>query len=897
MASLSDDYLLFLQSMKDYAILVLNAEGMVIFSNDAIENITGYTASEIVHKPFDLLYTEGERQANKLPLTLEKAADSGRAEEEGWQTRKNGSRCWANTVINPICDHQNRLTGYTVVMRDMTTHKASEQELKRSEEKHRLLVEGVKDYGIFMLDPSGMISSWNDGGRQITGYSSYEIIGKPFSLFFTNPDQEIKKPERVLAETLEKGKYNEEGWRVKKNGSFFWAAVVITPLFNDRNQHTGFAHVIHDLTEQKESERSLRESEEQRRLLIQSVKDYAIFMLDPMGVIISWNEGARRIKGYTEEEITGKHFSIFYSLAERESEKPWRELTIAKTRGTYEEEGWRIRKDGSMFWANVVITAIHNNAGQHIGFSKVTRDLTWRKDAERALRESEERARLLMENVKDYGIFMLDPDGIVTSWNEGVKRIEGYAAYEVIGKHFSLFYPPEDIASDRPAIELGIAKSAGKYEQEGWRIRKDGSRFWASVAITSIISTSNELVGFSNVTRDLTERRAIEETLRNSEERYRLLVGQVKDYGIFMLDEKGRIISWNEGAKRINGFESADILQKHFSIFYPQADVDNEKPALELKIAREYGKYEEEGWRVRKDGSLFWASVVITAIHNDAGALIGFAKVTRDLTERKKAEQALRESEERSRKLAEETNRANIILAYANQELEQFTSIASHDLQEPLRTVKSFLTLVDSRMPEDVPENLKIYIHKSIDATDRMRELIQNLLQYTQVSKQEIVRESVSVEDLVSTVLQNLKGSVETTGASVTLENGVPFVQGDRTQLLQLIQNLVGNAIKFSAGNVPQVRIRTVQKNGEYMFSVSDNGVGIAPENHHKVFEIFKRLAVGKYQGTGIGLSICKRIVERHQGKIWIESELGKGTTFHFTLPAHNSGHVLTEKI
>jgi PAS domain S-box-containing protein len=897
MASLSDDYLLFLQSVKDYAILVLNPEGIVRFSNEAVQNITGYTADEIINKPLGLLYTEEERQADKLLLTLEKASGAGRAEEEGWQIRKNGSRCWANKVVNPIHDHQHRLTGYTVVMRDMTVYKASEQELKRSEERHRLLVEGIKDYGIFMLDPAGMITSWNEGGQQVTGYASYEIIGKPFSLFYTNEDQELKKPERALTETLEKGKHSEQGWRVRKNGSFFCAAVVITPLFNDRNQHIGFAHVMHDLTEQKESERSLRESEEQRRLLIQSVKDYAIFMLDPNGVIISWNEGARRIKGYSEEEIIGRHFSIFYTQVDLESEKPWRELTIAKAKGTYEEEGWRLRKDGSMFWANVVITAMFNHAGQHIGFSKVTRDLTWRRDAERTLRESEERARLLMENVKDYGICMLDQNGIVSSWNEGVRRVEGYAAYEVIGKHFSLFYPPEDIAADRPAIELGIAKTAGKYEQEGWRIRKDGSRFWASVVIMPIISASNELIGFSNVTRDLTERRAIEETLRNSEERYRLLVGQVKDYGIFMLDEKGRIISWNEGAKRINGFDSADILQKHFSIFYPQADIDNEKPALELKIAREYGKYEEEGWRVRKNGSLFWASVVITAIHNDAGALIGYAKVTRDLTERKKAEQALRESEERSRRLAEETNRANIILAYANQELEQFTSIASHDLQEPLRTVKSFLTLVDSRLPENVPENLKVYIGKSIDATDRMRELIQNLLQYSQVSKQEIVRESVSVEDLVSTVLQNLKGSVESSGASVTLENGVPFVLGDRTQLLQLIQNLVGNAIKFNAGNVPQVRIKTVQKNGEYMFSVSDNGVGIAPENHHKVFEIFKRLAAGKYQGTGIGLSICKRIVERHQGKIWIESELGKGTTFHFTLPVHNNGHALTEKI
>ena len=897
MAFLNDDYLLLIQSVSDYAILMLDSEGMITFSNHAVQHIKGYTAEEIMNKPFGILYTEEDRQADRPFQLLRKALTDGRGEEEGWNTRKDGSRFWANSVVTPVHDHQHQLTGYAAVVRDMTRHKVFEQELRKSEEQHRLLVEGVKDYGIFMLDPAGIITSWNDGGQQIEGYAPYEVIGKPFSIFYTISDQENKRPERELAEALEKGKYEEEGWRVRKNGPFFWASVVMTPLFNDRNQHIGFAHITRDLTERKEAERSLRESEEQRRLLIQSVKDYAIFMLDPTGTIISWNEGARRIKGYTEAEITGKHFSIFYTAADRESDKPRRELQVAIASGTYEEEGWRIRKDGTMFWANVVITAIHNSAGAHIGFSKVTRDLTWRREAERALRESEARARLLVESVKDYGIFMLDPDGIIISWNEGVKKIKGYAAYEVIGKHFSMLYPPEAVAADRPAIELRITKATGKYEEEGWRMRKDGSRFWANVVITAIFSHDNELIGFSKVTHDLTERREIEESLRRNEERYRLLVGQVKDYGIFMLDEKGRIVSWNEGAKWISGFDASDVLQKYFSIFYPPTDIENDKPARELRIAREYGKYEDEGWRLRKDGSVFWASVVITAIQNEAGSLIGFAKVTRDLTERRKFEQSLRESEERSRNLAEETHRANTMLAYTNLELEQFTSIVSHDLQEPLRTVKSFLTLVDSRFPEDVPEALKTYIGKSIDATDRMRELILNLLQYTQVSRQEIVSESIRVEELIGIVLLNLKGSVESCGASVTLENGLSIVQGDRTQLQQLIQNLVGNALKFNAGKTPQVKIRTRQQNGEYVFSVSDNGIGIAPENHHKVFEVFKRLSSEKkYQGTGIGLSICKKIVERHQGKIWIESDIGAGATFHFTLPAQSTGHTFTAK-
>ncbi|MBB4909799.1 PAS domain-containing sensor histidine kinase [Actinophytocola algeriensis] len=252
------------------------------------------------------------------------------------------------------------------------------------------------------------------------------------------------------------------------------------------------------------------------RMLVRNVRDYAIFMLDPAGHIISWNAGAERIKGYTEDEIIGKHFSVFYPA--EDSDKPARELREAIANGRLEDEGWRVRKDGTRFWANVVITALFDDNGELRGFGKVTRDMTERHHAEEALRASEERFRLVVQGVRDYGIFMLDPTGHIISWNAGAERIKGYTEDEIIGKHFSVFYPAED--AGKPERELREAIANGRLEDEGWRVRKDGTRFWANVVITALFDDNGELRGFGKVTRDMTERRIAEQALL---ERRRLL--------------------------------------------------------------------------------------------------------------------------------------------------------------------------------------------------------------------------------------------------------------------------------------------------------------------------------------------------------------------------------------
>ncbi len=339
------------------------------------------------------------------------------------------------------------------------------------------------------------------------------------------------------------------------------------------------------------------EGEARFRLLVESVQDYGIFILSPEGLIETWNTGAARLKGYAATEIIGRHFSVFYPRADVEAGKCERELDGASRDGRFEDEGWRLRKDGTRFWANVLITPLRNDAGTLIGFAKVTRDLTERKAAEEEVR----RFRLLVESVKDYGIFILSPEGRIETWNAGAERLKGYAASEILGQHFSVFYPRVDVEAGKCELELEGASRDGRFEDEGWRLRKDGTRFWANVVITALRNGEDALIGFAKVTRDLTERKAAEEETH----RFRLLVESVKDYGIFILSPAGHIETWNAGAERLKGYSAAEIVGRHFSAFYPPADVAAGKCEWELEGADRDGRFEDEGWRIRKDGTRF----------------------------------------------------------------------------------------------------------------------------------------------------------------------------------------------------------------------------------------------------------------------------------------------------
>lgn len=626
--------------------------------------------------------------------------------------------------------------------------------------------------------------------------------------------------------------------------------------------------------------------------LLDSLPD-CILQLDNFGRIVYCNKAVLQLTGYEDSEILGQAVQFLTENPDDQIKYAY-ELSIALSHGISRVQGWNLRKGGERYWSEIQIIPLSEKT-QQTGFGCIIRDISKQKDFEIGLKENEERFRLLVEGVQEYSIYLLDVEGNIVTWNEGGLQLTGYTAGEIIGKHFSIFYSSHDLMKNKPNYELEVAKREGKYEDEGWRVKKNGSVFWASIALTAVYTEGNKLIGFSKVTKDLTEKKNEQAALRQNEERYRLLVEQVSDYAIFMLDEKGRIISWNEGAKRIKGYDPEEVIGKYFSIFYPEDEIYNGKPAHELAEVRQKGKYEEEGWRIRKDGSRFWANVVITAVYNSDKVLVGFSKVTRDLSERKKAEQIARENAEKYRKMAAELEIINSELSQTNFDLEQFTSIVSHDLQEPIRTVKSFLQLISNKIDDDQFGDIDLYVQKCLLAANRMKELIENVLGYSQVSKGAVNTVQWPVNELFEQVIQNLRGAIDASGAIIDFDlKDDDLLVGDKTQLIQLFQNLISNSIKFTDGRKPLIKIKHFHHNGNDHFAISDNGIGIKPESLMKIFDPFRRLHEARnYPGAGMGLAICKKVVERHQGRIWVESQPGVGSSFHLTL--WESGEKLTK--
>ncbi len=455
------------------------------------------------------------------------------------------------------------------------------------------------------------------------------------------------------------------------------------------------------------------------------------------------------------------------------------------------------------------------------------------------------------------------------TWNAGAERIKGYRAEEVIGKHFSIFYPQEAIAKSWPAFELSVAASEGRFEDEGWRLRKGGSHFWANVVITAWKDDAGQLLGYLKITRDLTERRENELVLRDSEERFRHLAMSAKDYAFILLDPQGYVTSWNPGAENIKGYQYDEIIGKHFSVFYPKEAIDKGWPDHELMVARTEGRFEDEGWRVRKDGSQFWANVVITPFKDDTGELRGFWKITRDLTERKLAEERLKRS---------------------NRELEQFASVAAHDLQEPLRKIQAFGDRLQTRA-RDLDGQSRDYLERMLSSATRMRSLITDLLTFSRVTSKAQPFVRVELDGLVREVISDLEVRIQQTRGRVEI-GSLPALDADPLQMRQLFQNLIGNALKFRRPEeAPVITIDSKRAGSFWQISVRDNGIGFEEVYLDRIFEMFQRLhGRTEYEGTGMGLAICRKIVERHRGSITAHSQPGAGATFIVKLPIQNSG-------
>ncbi|HWI70512.1 MAG TPA: PAS domain S-box protein [Baekduia sp.] len=504
-------------------------------------------------------------------------------------------------------------------------------------------------------------------------------------------------------------------------------------------------------------------------------------------------------------------------------------------------------------------------------------------DATGTARRAHELA-LLVDNVRDYAIVLLDDAGVVVSWNAGAERLKGYRPEEVIGQHHAVFYTDEDREREHPRMVLEAARGEGRHEEEGWRVRRDGSRFWAHVTVTTIYGEDGGILGFGKVVRDLTVRRLSEQRLRDNAaalaasnvelEQFRRLVLGVRDYAIFLLDAGGHVTTWNAGAENAKGYSAEEIVGRHFSLFYTEEDRERGHPDEELRIARETGRYEEEGWRVRKDGTRFWASVVITAVRDDAGALSGYAKVTRDLTERRAADGALRAANER--------------LARSNQELDRFAAVAAHDLQEPLRTIAGFSGLLAERHGAELGDAARKYVGHIAAAAERMSRLVDDLLGYARAAEPSGTDGDTALAGAVAAVQEELRVTIEERGAEVVVD--VPadaHVLAEARDVEAVLRNLLSNAVKFADAATPRVTIAAAPVEGSVQVVVADNGIGIDPADRPRLFLPFQRLhSAADYEGTGLGLAIAQRVVERNGGAIGVDSTVGEGSRFWFTLPA-----------
>ncbi|HYF48680.1 MAG TPA: PAS domain S-box protein [Planctomycetota bacterium] len=650
------------------------------------------------------------------------------------------------------------------------------------------------------------------------------------------------------------------------------------------------------------------------RVTLASIGD-AVIATDMDGNVTFMNSVAEQLTGWPQAEARGKPVLTVFRIINEYTRKP-AVNPIARVIREGVVVGLAnhtllISKQGVESPIEDSAAPITNADGKVIGVVLVFHDVSERKKAETALLESERRFRLMVDAVRDYAIFMLDPLGNVTSWNQGAERLKGYRADEIMGSHFSRFYLPEDVHAGKPEIEIKGAIQDGRFEDEGWRVRKDGTKFWANVILTAIRDESGKLIGFAKVTRDVTERRAAEEKLRQSEERFRLLIESVKDYAIFMLDTQGHVISWNNGAQRIKGYEAHEILGKSLSVFYPP-DAPANKVAHELKVATESGRFEEEALRLRKDGTTFWANVVISPIRDGGGKVVGFSKVTRDITERKRAEHALRDANEslerRVRERTAELETANKLLAERTQELEtasrmkdEFLATLSHELRTPLMPMLGWTRMLQSGQLDSGSTSRGIQI---IEKNVRLQiRIIEDLLDISRIisGKLKLDLRPTGLAQVVEAALDVVRGSAEAKSVHIEflMPGSVGPVMGDAARLQQVIWNLLSNAIKFTPKG-GRVAVELTREKTTAVIRVSDTGEGIPLEYQKSLFQRFTQ-ADGtirrRHGGLGLGLSIVKHVVELHGGTVKGSSEgAGKGAVFEVRLPLAKTGTAVLQE-
>ena len=706
--------------------------------------------------------------------------------------------------------------------------------------RYRELVNAVGD-GLYRLDADGRIVGANDALVALTGGDRERLHGANVSTLLNECDRE-----RIESELADAGEATVNAGVVTADGSAVPCEIRTTragdgevgvvrelparACDDDRTPPASIANVI------DEAEIGVFVLNEQFEVVWadETVGEY--FGLDPRTLV---GRDKREVDERVKHRVDDPERFADRMAATDEGNDAVERFQYRVTAGPNREERWVEHYSRPI------------ESGEYAGGRvEIYYDITDREDSEGSLRDTEEQFQSLVDAVEEYAIFRLDTDGTVISWNEGAREIKRYDADEIVGEQFSTFYTDDDREADVPERNLDAALAEGSIEDEGWRVRQDGSWFWANVTITAVFDDDGNHRGFLKVTRDMTDRHRRERELESELER---LLGRISD-AFYAVDEAFRFTHVNERAEQLLGYSAEELEGTIMWRVFPDSS-----PGLYEQFETALAEQEPVSFERYFEPLDLWAEV------NVYPSETGLSVYLLDVTERKRRERQLEESNER---------------------LEQFAYAASHDLQEPLRMISSYLQLLENRYGDELDADGREFLEFAVDGADRMKAMIDGLLEYSRVESRGNPLESTDLNAVVADVRTDLQLQVEESGAEITAGD-LPTVEGDEGQLRQVFQNLFENAIEYSGDEPPEIHVSAEQEGDRWRIDVRDDGVGIDADDQDRVFEVFQRLHTrDEYDGTGIGLALCKRIVERHDGSIWVDSEAGEGATFSFTLPA-----------
>ena len=868
-------------------LFVIDEEGIINYVGPSIERILGYKPEEMVGKA-GLNYIDPGYHAIIAKAVVERRKNLGTADRKPIEVRylhKDGSWRDVEAVGTSFRDENGR---YYLVSngRDITERKKMERDLVESEKRYRLIAQYSTDL-VWVIDPATNYYTYASPSiENILGYSVEEALKLDPEKCVTPESFVIcRKHVAGVLQSIERGETPEkevyEIEHIRKDGRTVWMESIAVPVFDGEGKLIAIQGASRDITERKRMENALRESEERYRLIAENVTDI-IFLLDPDTLIpIYVSPSVQKVLGYTPQEFYQSPPEDKVSSDSAKMVRSCLENAVREARADRPAEGRfeveNLHKDGSPVWLEAIFGMVYDDAGKLVAVQVSNRDITERKRVEAALRASEERYRLIAENSNDV-ISLIDPDTLKPFYaSPSFERLYGYTLKEAGEKVFK----PEFLKIIRDSLgEIVKETRAGnpiKRERlEVERFHKDGSVIWTESNLSTVIDETGKLVAIQSVDRDITERKRVEAALRASEERYRLIAENANDI-IFLIDPETLMPFYvSPSAEKVLGFSPQEMCESPPEKMLKPESAKEVRRFLEKVVQDAIAGNYNEGGRFeieqrKKDGSFIWLDVSFNSILDDSGKVAAIQCVDRDISDRKKAEKDLaRRTEE---------------LARSNEELEHFAYVASHDLQEPLRMVASYTGLLARRYKGKLDSDADEFIEFAIDGATRMKQLIEDLLLYSRVGTRGKAFAPVDTQALLNNVLLDLKVAIEDAGATVVSDH-LPVVSADWVQIGQVFQNLINNAIKFRSADPPLIKVSAKAEENHWVFSVEDNGIGIDPQFAQRIFVIFQRLHTrDKYPGTGIGLAVCKRIIERHKGRIWLESTPGKGTVFYFTLP------------